>query len=62
MKEKRILRYWLEKWGYEWIGENHPEKPLERPYTRKFTEAEARFDIELFEKHGYIRKLNITNQ
>ena len=56
MGEKRVFRYWLEKLGYEWIGDNHPTHPIKRPLTRKFTKEEFLFDANLFEKSGHIRK------
>lgn len=56
MGEKRVFRYWLEKLGYEWIGDNHPTHPIKRLLTRKFTKEEFLFDANLFEKSGHIRK------
>ena len=56
-RRRKSFDFWLEKLGYEWIGEHHPKKPIERPKNMQFTKKDFLFDMELFEKHGHAKKI-----
>lgn len=46
MSVRRNLQYWMEHYGYTWIGDKHPTHPVKKPYGMvTFTEETGMREI-----------------
>ncbi|MFV1457600.1 hypothetical protein [Bacillus mycoides] len=59
MTKKGNIKYWLDTFGYTWVGDKHPTHPIKQTYPySQFTEEQAKVEVKSLEEDGYIEKLD----